>query len=195
MKKTITLILLLFLFPIFLNAQDNVPVKRMRPALLVIDIQNAFLPMMDQANKNMSMQMINLMIDLFRKNGFPIIRIYHTSAEFGVAPDTEPFEFPASVNIKKEDARVIKTYPDAFNKTDLDKTLKEKGVNTVFLCGLSAVGCVLATYIGAGNHDYEAFFIKDALISHKAAYTGSIEEIFGAINYDVVKVMLQNAEK
>ena len=43
--------------------------------------------------------------------------------------------------------------------------LKEKGSNTLFLCGLSAVGCVLATKTGAQNNDYKAFIVKDAIMS------------------------------
>jgi len=169
--------------------------QRMKPALLVIDVQNMFLEMMDKDGKDFAMQMINYTIDLFRSNGYPVIRVYHTTPGYGPEPGTEPFEFPKSVMITEDDSKIIKNYGDGFNKTDLDKVLKEKGANTVFLCGLSAVGCVLSTYIGAKNHDYDAFLLKDALLSHRAEYTKKIEEIFGAIGYDAVKVMLQNAEK
>jgi len=167
----------------------------MKPALLVIDIQNAYLPMVPDREKEVGMYMINAMIDLFRKNGFPIIRIHHQDIKEGPEPGSEAFNFPSTVNVKTDDPQIIKHYGDAFNKTDLDKVLKEKGCNTVFLCGLSAVGCVLATYVGANNHDYKVFFIKDAIMSHNSTYTDNIEEIFGAINYEVVQVMLENSEK
>ena len=85
---------------------------------------------------------------------------------------------------------LIKTYGSAFTKTKLDELLKEKEVNTLFLCGLSSVGCVLATYMDAGSHDYKAFMIKDALLSHKEEYTNSIEDIFGAIDLETVAFML-----
>ena len=54
---------------------------------------------------------------------------------------------------------------------------------------------MLATYIGAEDHDYSVFFLKDAVISHKAAYTNNIEDIFDALGYEAVKLMLENAEK
>jgi len=108
---------------------------------------------------------------------------------------TDQFEFPASVLIKPDDPRVIKTYPDAFNKTDLDKVIKEKGSNTLFLCGLSAVGCVLATWIGAQNNDYKAFLIKDAIMSHNEDYTKNIEVMFDAVGPDVVDLILKNSGK
>jgi len=198
MKKILSTIILISIFSIgSCYSQDNIAKKpqRMKPALLVIDIQNAYLPMVPDHEKEVGMYMINAMIDLFRKNGFPIIRVYHQDLVEGPKTDSEPFEFPSTVLIKPEDPRVIKHYGDGFNKTELDKIIKDKGCNTVFLCGLSAVGCVLATYIGAENHDYKVFLIKDAIMSHNSTYTDNIEEIFGAINYDVVKVMLENSEK
>ena len=200
MKKVFSSALLMLLIISNVSfAQDNAAKKvdRMRPALLVIDIQNAFLPLMDQSEITPAMENINFYINLFRQKGFPIIRIYHSDIKYGFGPkeDSEQFEFPKTVLIKPEDQKVIKHYGDAFNKTDLDKVLKENKVNTIFLCGLSAVGCVLATYVGAENFDYTAFFLKDALVSHKSAYTKNIEDIFSALGYDAVNVMLNNAEK
>ena len=141
------------------------------------------------------MYYINSLIELFRSNGYPIIRIYHFDSESGPKPGTELFEYPTSVLIKDQDAKVIKTYGDGFNKTDLDKIIKEKGSNTLFLCGLSSVGCVLATWIGAQNHDYKAFMVKDAIMSHNSDYTNQVEEMFNAVGYDVVKLILENSGK
>ncbi len=200
MKKAVSILLLLLLVysgnSYAQNTQTAKP-ERMRPALLVIDIQNAFLAMMDKSEKETAMENIRQYMAIFRQKGFPIIRIYHSDLKYGFGPKegTEPFEFPKTIPIQPEDAKVIKHYPDAFNKTDLDKILKEKKINTVFLCGLSSVGCVLATYIGAGNHDYTAFLVKDALISHKTAYTQSIENIFNALGFEAIDAMLNNAEK
>jgi len=171
--------------------QDGTPVK---PALLVIDIQNAFLGMIPVQEKEQGLGYINALIDLFRSHGYPVIRIYHHSDQYGVIPDTEPFEFPASVRIRPDDPKVLKMYPDGFNKTDLDKVIREQGSNTLFLCGLSAVGCVLATWIGAQNNDYKAFMVKDAIMSHNSEYTSKIEEIYDAVSYDVVKLILDSSK-
>jgi nicotinamidase-related amidase len=169
--------------------------KRMKPLLLVIDIQNEYLSMVPEREKEVALYMINAAIELFRENGFPVIRVYHTDLKYGPKPDTEAFEFPKSVMIKPEDPRIIKNYPNAFKKTDLEKMLRDKGCNTLFLCGLSAVGCVLATYHGAMDLDYDVFMLKDAIMSHNSAYTDSIEDIFSALGYDALKVMLEYAQK
>jgi len=172
--------------------QTNAQIK---PALLIIDIQNGYLSMVPEREKEVAMTYINGLIELFRSNGYPIIRIYHLDKEYGPKPDTEQFEFPTSVLIKDEDAKVIKTYGDGFNKTDLDKIIKEKGSNTLFLCGLSAVGCVLATWIGAQDHDYKAFMVKNAIMSHDSGYTKNVEDMFDAVGYEIVQLILENSRK
>jgi nicotinamidase-related amidase len=172
--------------------QKAAPTK-IKPALLVIDIQNAFLPKMSEQDKKLGMEMITYYIELFRKNGFPIIRVYHTDPRSGPKPDSEAFEFPKSVPVKAEDPRIIKNYSNAFNKTNLDKLLKEKGCNTLFLCGLSAVGCVLATYFGAEDLDYNVLMLKDALISHDTALTKAVQEFCETISYTPLKLLLENA--
>ncbi len=168
------------------------PVK---PALLVIDIQNAFLGMIPEADKELALASINHYISMFRKHGFPVVLVYHKSDEYGVLPGSELFEFPESVQISPDDPKVIKTYPDGFAKTDLDKVLKDLGCNTLFLTGLSAVGCVLATYLGSFSYDYKAFMVKDAIMSHNSEYTNNIEVMFDAVNLDVVSLVLESAGK
>jgi nicotinamidase-related amidase len=175
------------------GAQDTgSPVK---PALLVIDIQNAFLDMIPEADKELGLASINHYISLFRKHGFPVVLVYHKSDEYGVIPGSELFEFPESVQISPDDPKVIKTYPDGFAKTDLDKVLKDLGCNTLFLTGLSAVGCVLATYMSSYSYDYKAFMIKDAIMSHNSGYTDNIEVMFDAVNLDVVNLVLGSTGK
>ena len=196
-KATIILTILLMIISNKSFSQDQKEQTKIqiKPALLVIDIQNVYLNMVPEREKEVAMHYINGLIELFRSHGYPIIRVYHLDKEYGPKPDTEQFEFPTSVLITHEDPKVIKTYGDGFNKTDLDKIIKEKGSNTLFLCGLSAVGCVLATWIGAQNHDYKAFLIKDAIMSHNSDYTNNVEDIFDAVSYDVVKLILENSEK
>jgi len=198
MKKLAIIITILFAIisgKSFSQDQQEQTKAQIKPALIIIDIQNVYLPMVPEREKEVAMYYINGLIDLFRSNGYPIIRVYHYDNESGPKPGTELFEYPTSVLIKDQDAKVIKTYGDGFNKTDLDKIIKEKGSNTLFLCGLSSVGCVLATWIGAQNHDYKAFMVKDAIMSHNSDYTNQVEEMFDAVSYDVVKLILENSVK
>jgi nicotinamidase-related amidase len=166
-----------------------------RPALLVIDVQNRYLEMVPQGDRELAFFFINMLIDLFRKSDHPVIRIYHHNIESGPRPGTDEFEYPSSIAIKPEDVQIIKTYSDSFNKTDLNKILRDKGINTLFLCGLSAIGCVLATLTGAHNNDYKAFIVKGSTMSHNSVYTKNVEVMFDAVSYDIVKLVLENCKK
>ena len=165
--------------------------KEMKPALIVIDIQNKYIGWMDDDDVEVPMYMINASIALFRGHGLPVIRIYHTNPEYGPEPGTKDFAFPDSVIIDENDPMIIKNYPSGFTKTKLDDLLKEKGCNTLYLCGLSAVGCVFATYHGAIERDYDVFMLKNALMSQKEEYTDMIEDITGAVSYTAMKAMIE----
>jgi nicotinamidase-related amidase len=167
---------------------------KMKPALLVIDIQNAFLPNMSDQDKKTGLVYIDAYINIFRLYGHSVIRVYHTDPQYGPKPGTKEFEFPETTAIKPDDPKVIKTYGNAFNKTDLDKILKEKGVNTLFLCGLSSVGCVLATYEGAMDLDYNTFMLQGALIGPEAAWTKTVLEFTRTIDYGALKLLFDTAK-
>jgi nicotinamidase-related amidase len=171
--------------------EDN----EIRPALVVIDIQNIYLSMMDEKSKNIALWMINENIKYFRQHGFPVILVYHTDSRYGPEPGSEEFKYPSSIEINEKDLKIIKNYPNAFKKTDLEKVLREKGCNTLFLCGFSAVGCVLATYFGADALDFNVLMIKDALISHNATYTKFVEDICETVGPNAMTLILQNAKK
>jgi len=189
----LSLVTLLVSSALVASAAEKPAPPKMKPALVVMDVQNVWLPYMDEKDKKVGMDMINHVIALFRDNGFPVIRVYHTEPGEGPAPGTEAFEFPKTVAIRDDDPKIVKNYGSAFKKTDLDKVLRDKGVNTVFLAGLSAVGCVLATYHGADDLDYNVFMVKHALISHDATLTKSVYDICSTISYGPLKLLLETA--
>jgi nicotinamidase-related amidase len=176
-------------------SQEKQPGTEMKPALLVIDIQNEYLPLMSEQDKKMALFMINGAISIFREHGFPVIPVYHTDPQWGPKPGTGAFEFPKSVIIKPEDAKIIKNYPSAFKKTGLEKRLQDKGCNTLFLCGLSATGCVLATYHTAADLDFNVFMIKNALISPNTQLTQAVERICETLSLGAVEIMLKTGQK
>lgn len=190
MKKTI-LISLFMVLSIHLIFSQDMEKKELKPALLVIDVQNAYMSSMDQSDKDLAIKHINWAIWLFEKYELPIVRVYHQDKDWGPAEDSEEFKFSSEINIKEDYPMIIKHYGNAFTKTDLDKILKEKGINTVYLCGLSATGCVLATYIGANDHDYKAFMIKNALLSPSAEHTDFIETIMSTVDLETIMFMLE----
>ena len=196
MKKHSCCILVVLMATVIIAAGQNIQEKKqLKPALLVIDVQNQYLPYMSEQDKKLALEMINGAIGLFRQHGCPIIRVYHTDPQWGPKPDTELFEFPVSIAIKSDDPKIIKNYPSAFKKTELLKLLRENECNTLYLCGLSAVGCVLATYHSAMDLDFNVFMIKDALISHNSEYTHFIEDITETVSLNTLQIMLEYTQE
>ena len=191
MKKILTLALFTTLICSMAFAQEAEKEKMiMKPALLIIDVQKQFTPMMSEADQDRALEMMNWSMWVFREANLPVIRVYHIEPEWGLTEGSPGFAFHDSLKVMDDDPMVVKTYGSAFTKTGLDDMLKEKGINTLFLCGLSSVGCVLATYMDAASHDYKAFMIKDALLSHNEKYTNNVEEMFNAMDLETVLYML-----
>ncbi len=156
----------------------------MKPALLVIDVQNKWLNQSPglKASLELRVEVINSAIALFREKGLPIIRVYHIDKGEGPMPGTDEFEFLPSIGTIDSDTRVIKNYPNAFNKTELAGILQQKQVDTVILCGLSATACVMATYVGAEDQDLHPFLLRDGVAAGSEQLVKFAEEIFETLS-------------
>jgi nicotinamidase-related amidase len=60
------------------------------------------------------------------------------------------------------DIKVINSAQDRFYNTDLDKTLKAKGINTLIMVGWKVSGSVTYTSVGAMARDYTVVIPMDA---------------------------------
>lgn len=156
----------------------------MRPALLVIDIQNKWLKSSPglMLSLEQRIEVINSVIALFRKKGLPIIRVYHVDKAEGPWQGTEEFDFLPSIEVLETDTRVIKNYPNAFNRTELADVLAREKIDTVILCGLSATSCVLATYVGAEDRDLHPFLLRDGIAAGSEQNVRFAEEIFETLS-------------
>ena len=167
---------------------------KLKPALLVIDVQNIWLPMMAQADRDVAPANINKAIALFRKLEYPVIAVYHSDPKHGPPPGTEPFKFPEWVAVRADDPVIVKAHSSSFPETGLDSLLKKSGRDAVFLCGLSATGCVLATYFGATERGYLACMVKDALLSDDSTHTAAVEDICASASIDEMESLLKRRD-
>lgn len=194
MKRISVLVLLLAGLLVSGFAQASGPASTAhapkKPILLVMDIQKAFMAYMDAEDARTAPAVINQAIDLFRALKLPIIRIYHTYPGQGPKEGTPAFEFIPEIKVTQEDIRVIKNYPNAFTKTDLAGILKKKDCDAVFICGLSATGCALATCFGAMDQDLQSFMIKGAVLSPNHAHTQTVEAFTEALTLDQIKALV-----
>lgn len=137
----------------------------MRPVLLIIDMQQKYYDKLPQSRNMMdrAVEYINFYSNLFRSKKLPVINIYAQEQQSSFIPGAEGFEFMSSIHIESTDHRILKNHGNSFKKTELKKLLDELGVDTVFLCGLAGEYCVHATYYGALDLDFNAYYVPSAI--------------------------------
>ncbi|HXK36273.1 MAG TPA: isochorismatase family cysteine hydrolase [Candidatus Paceibacterota bacterium] len=158
----------------------------MKPALIVLDIQNIWLDDNADLKKSVEKRLdaINGAIGWFRRNKHPIVVVYHEDKEMGLLPGIKPFEFPPEVEVEETDLKVSKHYPSAFGKTELGAILRKKGCDTVLIAGLSASGCVLATYFGAMDYDLKPYLVQNGVASHSEDHVRYAEDLCSTLAVD-----------
>lgn len=164
----------------------------MKPALMVIDIQNDFYsisPVCAQSLED-AIENINPVIEFFRQKGFPVICVQHMDPEDQLVPGEAGFDIPETLNIIPSDIRIHKTYGNSFNKTPLAGKLAEMGVDTVFITGFCAEFCVLSSIRGALDLDLKPIIIKDCLASDNLQNIRFVEDIHDTITFGALEAIL-----
>ncbi len=162
-------------------------VETLRPALFVQDIQNYWLYEPD-SNKDLRksvekrLDVINAAIDWFRKNKLPVIIGYTVDKDQGLVPGTKSFEVPETIHIKQTDPWVTKLHASAFANPELGAILKREGCDTMLIVGLSASGCVLATYFSAPDWGVRPYLVKGGVASANERHVVFAEEICETIS-------------
>ncbi len=164
----------------------------MNPALLIIDVQNAFFDISPTTAQslNEAIDTINAVIAMFREKGLPVISIQHMDEGDNLVPGQAGFDLPDSLNILPSDVHIHKTYGNSFNKTPLAGKLRELGVDTVILTGFCAEYCVLSTCRGAQDCDLTPIILREALASVVPENIKFVESINDVISYGALKKVL-----
>ncbi len=165
----------------------------MKPAMLVIDMQEKFYERggVYAQTYDYVVGNINEAMPLFRKNNLPIVHVYHKEDETGLVPGSKGFEFHPGIKIDEQDNKIIKTYGNAFNQTDLADILKEESVDCVMLTGFCAEYCVLSTYHGARDLDLKPFILKNAIASGVKKHIRFVETICETISLGPLSQILE----
>jgi nicotinamidase-related amidase len=164
----------------------------MKPALLVIDVQNKFFKISQPCADSLSsaIEYINAAIGLFRSKRYPIFIIQHKDEDEGSLPETPDFELPRTLKVEPQDPRVIKGYGNSFNKTSLEVQLRGLGVDTVIITGFCAEYCVFSTYVGAKDLDLKPIILRGAIASDNAEHIRFVEESTETVTYGALATLL-----
>ncbi len=164
----------------------------MKPALLIIDLQKQFFSL-NQAcvdSLKLSIEYINEAIPMFRNRGFPIIVIQHKNESGALVPGSPDFDVHESLKIEPQDLRIVKTYGNAFTKTELAEKLRRLGVDTVIITGFCAEECILSTYVGAQDNDFTPIIMRSAIASDNPSRVKFVEEISNLISIGALRKLL-----
>lgn len=133
--------------------------------LLVIDVQQGLdNPALGQRNNPQAETNIARLQANWRKNSLPIVHIRHNSTEPGSAlrPELAGNAFkPATAPLAGE-KQFGKTVNSAFIGTGLDEYLRENGIKTLVVVGLTTDHCVSTTVRMASNLGFQVKLVADA---------------------------------
>lgn len=141
--------------------------KNKKPALLLIDIQKAFL---DEEywggnRNNKDAELISAKIlSYWRENNLPLFHIRHSSTDPNskLHKSNKGFDFNENVIPLENEIVITKNVNSAFIGTDLKERLDELKITTLVIIGLTTNHCVSTTTRMAGNFEYETYIISDA---------------------------------
>ncbi len=168
------------------------------PALMVIDIQNGTTGEISATSAYIRQSEalisgINEIVSEAVKAQIPVIYIRSEVSNFMVnllnntmAKGSEGAELDDRMDVVS-DLIVTKTKNDAFSNPDLDRVLREMGINEIYLTGLDAAGCVHSTLLAAQNRGYHIAVIEDLVISDKEEIKAEMMVEFKALGVDILQ--------
>lgn len=169
MEKTLLFILLSLSYSVYgqqgvIKDENNMGTKQ---ALLIIDIQNDYFenganPLVGSWEASLKTKQV---LDMFRKESFPVIHIQHLSVRPGstfFVPNTMGAEIHQNVYPLSDEKVITKNYPNSFRDTELLDYLKSNNITDLVICGMMTHMCVDATVRAAKDFGFNCTVISDA---------------------------------
>jgi nicotinamidase-related amidase len=149
----------------------------MTRGLIVVDIQNDYFPggAHPLEGPAEAAEQARVLLDAFRAAGEPVVHLQHVwdepDAPF-MRPGTEGVEIHPSVAPGDGEPVVQKAHPNGFRETELETTLRARGVDSVVVCGMMTSMCVDATVRAAVDLGFTASVASDACATCDLALDG-----------------------
>ena len=149
--------------------ERKTPIDQKHAALLAIDMQNFFHRIAQPVLRN-----ILRVIQSCRQKNIPVIFTQHGHTQpdsdggklgewWGelIIGGTEDWKFLPEIKIESNDTILPKKRYSAFFETDLDKTLRSRGIQDLIISGVMTNLCCETTARDAFMRDYRVFFLID----------------------------------
>ena len=149
----------------------------MKPALIIVDIQNDYFPggRMALMGIENAAQNARYALELFRARDLPIFHIQHVSNREGATfflPETEGVEIHESVIPKNGEHIIQKHFPNSFRDTSLNEQLQDLDVDDVIICGAMTHMCIDTTVRAAFDLGFHCLVVSDACATKNMEYDG-----------------------
>lgn len=136
-----------------------------QPALIVVDMQLGFdEPTWGARNNPRAEACVGLLLEAWRKSAAPVVHVHHQSS--GAAgcfrPGARGSEPKPEAQPLYGEAVYYKRVNSAFIGTTLEADLRERGIGTLVIVGLTTNHCISTTARMAGNLGFETYVVADA---------------------------------
>jgi nicotinamidase-related amidase len=180
------------------------PIDPKHTALLMMDYQVGILERLDDSDA--LLQRAQEALATARRHGAHVgyVRVAFADADYEGAPPTSRMaarvagsgqafhaDSPSTaiheqIAPEADDIVVRKIRVGAFSTTDLDQQLRERGVDTLILAGISTSGVVLSTVRDAHDRDYRVLVLADASADPQAGVHEFLTERIFPAQADVI---------
>jgi nicotinamidase-related amidase len=132
---------------------------------MVIDVQKGLDdPRFGKRNNPQAESNIALLLCEWRKREFPVVHIRHCSVEADspLRPELHGNDFKAEARPLPEEKQFSKSTNSAFIGTGLEQYLRDHGISSLVIVGLTTDHCVSASTRMAGDLGFDVILISDA---------------------------------
>lgn len=148
-----------------------------RKAIIVIDLQNEYLPTGKLPLTGIEAAAANAVkvIADARANGVPVFHIQHIFAnnEMPVfVPDSDGINIQSTVLPAGNEPVIVKNYVNAFLKTNLKQLLEEQGIEHLVVVGAMSHMCIDAAVRAASDFGYGVTVLHDACATLDLEFNG-----------------------
>lgn len=134
-------------------------------ALVIVDVQKGFEdPSWGRRNNPQAEENISALLSYWRRSGLPTFHIRHLSLEEDspLASGQPGSEIKDIVRPAEGEPVIEKSVNSAFIGTELETHLRDRGIDTVVITGLTTDHCVSTTARMAGNLGFVTYVVSDA---------------------------------
>ena len=133
-------------------------VNRPNTALLIVDMQLGVVA--DAYRRDDVIATIAALVEKARGAGVDIVWVQHSGEELPRGSDG--WLFVPELARRDSEPLVPKEYSDAFEATDLESVLADRGIGRIFLAGAQTDECIRSTLHGGITRGYDVTLVADA---------------------------------